>query len=63
MRDEGIRCMRTHAHFALAESRQPRRDLRRYYLRHPHRFATHATARAEMALARRKRRAHVPTAS
>jgi predicted glycoside hydrolase/deacetylase ChbG (UPF0249 family) len=54
MRDERIRCMRTHAHFALAESAHPRSDLRSYYLRHPHRFATHATARAEMALARRK---------
>lgn len=53
MRDERIRCMRTHAHFALAESANPRSDLRSYYLRHPHRFATHATARAEMALARR----------
>ena len=46
--------MRTHAHFALAESRQPRSDHRRYYLLHPNRFLTHATARAEMVLARRR---------
>jgi len=54
MQETGVRCMRTHAHFALAESAQPRSDRRRYYLRHPNRFATHMTARAEMALARRR---------
>jgi predicted glycoside hydrolase/deacetylase ChbG (UPF0249 family) len=54
MRETGIRCMRTHAHFALAESPHPAADRRRYYLRHPNRFATHAAARAEMALARRR---------
>jgi predicted glycoside hydrolase/deacetylase ChbG (UPF0249 family) len=54
MREQGIRCMRTHAHFALAESPHPQSDRRAYYLRHPNRLATHATARAEMALARRR---------
>jgi predicted glycoside hydrolase/deacetylase ChbG (UPF0249 family) len=54
MEETGVRAMRTHAHFALAESKQPRSDLRRYYLRHPNRFATHMTARAEMAMARRR---------
>jgi predicted glycoside hydrolase/deacetylase ChbG (UPF0249 family) len=54
MRTRRIRCMRTHAHFALAESAQPHSDLRRYYALHPNRLATHAMARAEMALARRR---------
>jgi predicted glycoside hydrolase/deacetylase ChbG (UPF0249 family) len=54
MREQRIRCMRTHAHFALAESEHARSELRGYYLRNPHRFVTHAAARAEMALARRK---------
>lgn len=54
LEEQGIRCMRTHAHFALAESAQPASDRRSYYLRHPNRFVTHATARAEMALARRR---------
>lgn len=53
MREQRIRCMRTHAHFSLAESADPSGERRRYYLRHPNRLLTHATARAEMALARR----------
>jgi len=50
----GISCMRTHAHFPRAELPRSQRRLASFYVLHPHRFATHALARAEMTLARRR---------
>jgi predicted glycoside hydrolase/deacetylase ChbG (UPF0249 family) len=50
----GVPCMRTHAHFALAEDGDRRRHLAGYFARHPSRTLTHVAASAEMRYARRR---------
>jgi predicted glycoside hydrolase/deacetylase ChbG (UPF0249 family) len=50
----GVPCMRTHAHFALAEDGDRRRHLAGYFVRHPSRTLTHVAASAEMRYARRR---------
>ena len=49
-----IACMRTHAHFMIADSRHPRFASLLFYLRHPYRFITHSWTRYEMGLARKQ---------
>lgn len=49
----GIHCMRTHAHFPLAESTSPRMAAVGYYLTHPYRLLTHGWTRILMRRARR----------
>lgn len=53
LKQHNIACMRTHAHFMLADSRHPRADAWRFYLCHPYRFLTHSWTRYEMGIARK----------
>jgi chitin disaccharide deacetylase len=50
----GVPCMRTHAHFVLAEDADRRKHLPLYFLRHPSRTVTHVAAGLEMRIARRR---------
>lgn len=50
----GVRCMRTHAHFVLAEDAERKRHVPAYFLRHPSRALTHIASNLEMRFARRR---------
>lgn len=49
-----VPCMRTHAHFVLAEDAARRRHMPGYFTRHPFRAVTHVAADLEMRYARRR---------
>lgn len=52
LKQQQIACMRTHAHFMNADTRNPRAETWGFYLRHPYRFLTHSLTRYEMGVAR-----------
>ena len=54
MQTHHIACMRTHAHFMIADSRHPYFDAGIFYLLHPYRLITHTWTRHEMRLARQR---------
>jgi predicted glycoside hydrolase/deacetylase ChbG (UPF0249 family) len=54
LREHNIARMRTHKHFIMVETTNPRLKAVGYYLRNPSRMVTHGLARYEMWLARRQ---------